>query len=497
MKFKRVESLIEAIAPKVAYRREQYREAITRGFEAAQRSRRTKNWRASSASANTELAPNLEILRNRSRDLIRNDPYAARAASLIPASVVGSGISCNIAMSSQVGDNELQRAWDEWANSTDCDFHGKLTFAGIQSQVMRSVFESGEGLLRIRRQGDGEVPLSLQVLEPDHIATQAGIIKPVGTNRVVNGVEVDKSGRVVAYHMYDEHPGSYGETSVSIRDTFTPKRVLAKNIIHVFRCDRPGQLRGIPWLSPVMLKLRELNEFEDAYLVRAKISACFSAFIYDSEAPDMLAKDPNSDFELEKLAPGIIEHLPPGKDIKFAEPKGEGGEQFKFFVATHLKAVASGIGVSYEALSGDFSEVNFSSARMGEQKFAENILSWQKNVLNPQLNDTVFKNFLAALGLSRGVSVSGVKASWTAPKRAIIDPTKEIPAKIKEIRAGVTTLSDAVRQSGKDPQRHFEELASDKKALADLGLILDSDPSQTTLAGQLQIDDEVESIEGN
>ena len=495
MKIKLFETLIETVSPKIAYKRQQFREAMGRSYDAAQRGRRTKNWYTSSASAESENAYQLETIRNRSRDLIRNDAYASRLASLIPSNVVAGGITCNIRKGDQVGDNDVQRAWDEWAQSTDCDFEGRVNLSGLQSQVMRCVVESGEGLVRIRRSSNGEVPLSLQVIEPDHIASSAVIANKASGNRVINGVELDRQGRVVAYYLYDEHPGASGQNVQNIRDNYTPKRVLAKNVLHIYRRDRPGQLRGVPWLHPVIIPLRELNEYQDAYLVRAKISACFSAFIYDSESPDNLGLEMSGGFGLEKLAPGIIEHLPPGKDIKFADPKGEGGEQYKHFISTHLKSIASAVGVSYEALSGDFSETNFSSARMGDLQFRRNIEAWQKNMLNPQLNDPVFKLFRSALALSRGVDVRGTSASWTPPKRDTIDPTKEIPAKIKEVRSGLATLSDAVRQSGKDPKKHFEELASDKKELEKLGLILDSDASQTTLAGQLQIEVDSENSE--
>lgn len=477
-----VDKFINIFSPQTAYKRAQFRVANEkRAYEAASRSRRTQNWKAPSSSANTENFYALETLRNRAREQVRNNPYANRIVTMIPNAVVGKGIVANITDPSPEIAMQAQDVWNEWTTTTACDYDNKLTFFGIQNQVMRAVVESGECLIRLRRTRD-DFPLKLQVLEADHIATERTFTVANGDNRVVNGIEVNSQNEVVAYHLYENHPGNTGIDMTDVRKTLLVTRVPASQIMHVFKKDRPGQMRAATWLHPIMMRLREIDEFEDAQLVKQKVSACFSAFIKDIEVPDQVS---TTEFDLEKLEPGIVEHLPPGKDISFASPPLPPSDSYKMFMAVNLHAVAAGVGVTYEGLTGDYSEVNFSSARMGDLQFRANVDCWQQTIIIPQLCVKTFAAFKETAMLA-GEPFEGISATWTVPRRDMIDPTKEIPARIKAIRAGMETLSDAIRQNGKDPAKHFDEIAADNERIDELGLVLDSDPRKTAASGLAQ-----------
>lgn len=481
-----LDRLINIFSPETAYKRAKFREANgTRTYEAASRNRRTQYWKAGSTSANTENITALETLRNRAREQVRNNPYANRLVSMIPNNVVGKGIVANISHPAPNIAQSAQMIWNDWASSTACDYDCKLNFAGIQNQVMRSVVEAGEVLVRLRRTNDA-FPLKLQVLEADHIATNRTFRRnEENENRVVNGVEIDAMGCPVAYWLYENHPGNIGSEILDIQKTLMTVRVPVEEIMHVFRKDRPGQLRGPSWLHPIMIRLREIDEFEDAQLVKQKISACFSAFIKDIEVPDQKS---TTDFDLEKLEPGIVEHLPPGKDIEFASPPLPASDSYKFYMSVNLHAIATGVGVTYEGLTGDYSEVNFSSARMGDLQFRANVDNWQQNIIISQFCKPAFDAFKST-ALLLGQPFDDMQATWTVPRRDMIDPTKEIPARIKSIRAGMETLSDAIRQNGKDPAKHFEEIKADNDTIDQLGLTLDSDPRKTASSGALQTEE--------
>lgn len=250
-------------------------------------------------------------------------------------------------------------------------------------------------------------------------------------------------------------------------------------------------MRGIPWTASAMLRLRDFDDFEDAQLLRQKIAASWAVFITDVQGSDDLSDDEAIELG-EKVEPGIIELLPPGRDVKFATPPGV--ENYKEYTTTVLKAIAAGIGISYEALTGDYSEVNYSSARMGWLEFSRNIDSWRSHMLNPMLNDKVFGWFLEASVLT-GMQPDGVKATWTAPRREMIDPTKEVPAKIKAIRAGIETLSDVVRQNGGNLDDQLQEAARVNETVDALGLVLDSDPRKVWQSGRFQDDPEAQTEE--
>ena len=363
---------------------------------------------------------------------------------------------------------------------------GLNNFYGLQLLAMRSVVESGEVLIRLRREPRRKIvdregverevpPISLQLLESDFIATDQQLNKKLDNGgAIIQGIEVDGQGRVVAYHLYQWHPGS-ADTFGFQKSLLDTVRVPAEEILHLYRMDRPGQLRGVPWLSPVMLRLRDFDLFEDAQLKRQQTAAMFTGFIHDLQGLDEPLSETDECEIGEKLEPGIMEILPPGKDIKFSSPPG--AENYGEYTSAVLHAIATGLGITFESLTGDLSQVNFSSARMGWLEMSRNIDTWRNNVMIQKMLVPAFAWFKAAAELI-GQSTTGARAAFTPPRREMIDPTKEVPALKDAVRAGFKTLSEAVRESGYDPDTHFAEMQSDKEMLDELGLVLDTDPSQ-------------------
>jgi lambda family phage portal protein len=227
-------------------------------------------------------------------------------------------------------------------------------------------------------------------------------------------------------------------------------------------------------LSPVVIRLKDLDDYEDGQLQRQKMASCFVAFVQDI-GPDMTDEDEECDELGEKLEPAQIEFLPPGKTVTFADPPAV--QNYNEYVTTLLHGIATGVGMSYEVLTGDLSQVNFSSARMGWLEFSRNIGAWRDGILTPYLLDPVAKDFMEILTIM-GANVENILPVHTPPKREMIDPTKEIPAAVEALRGGLTTWSDEISALGKDPKEHFQQYKQDLQALDELGIKLDSDPRQ-------------------
>lgn len=443
----------------------------SRKYEGASKSKRTSGWCTGFGDSNTQIAASLPTLRERSRDLRRNNAFAHKGIELITNNVVGKGISTRIS-----GPNSafLQQQWNLWTKS--CDYDGRLNLAGIQRLLMDSTTESGEVLIRKRYVNDN-FPIQYQVLESDFLSTSELDGKTQSGNTIIQGVEFGANGKRVGYHLYQTHPGSIVTTVTSLKTNLIP----ADQVYHIFKAERPGQVRGVPWLAPIMIKLRDLEDFEDAQLMRQKIAAMFTAFVHDINA-EVECED-TSDFG-ESMEPGIIEELPPGKTVTFANPPSV--ENYKEFTSAVKHAIAAGLGVSYEALTGDLSEVNFSSARMGWIEMGRNITSWRENILINQFLDGVVEDFKAMMEL-KGVRIADtVKFTHIPPKREMIDPTKEIPATIQAIRAGLTTLSDEISALGQDPEVVLQKLKDDQDKTDALGLKLKSNPKYTSDNGKMQ-----------
>lgn len=454
-----------------------------RKYEAASKKHKMDGWTtAGSGSVNTELSGVLNILRDRSRDLLRNNQYARNGVRVMSNYSVG-----NVGIQPQIIDRTNQRAieiealWNLWANSTDIDARGRKTWAGIMRLVFKTIVESGECLIRLRRRrpSDGlSLPIQLQILEPDHLDSSRDRGFSQG-NTIFHGIEFDSLERPVAYWLFPDHPGE--SSSIHIR-SFESQRIPAEDIIHIFDEERAGQVRGIPWLVSVILNLRRFDEYEFAQLERQKLAACFAVFIRDIECPDIT--EGKEDLLLDKIEPGIIEMLPPGKDISFANPPSV--EDYSEYSGQILHGISSGFGIPYELLTGDLGNVTFSSARMGMIPFIKNVKCWQNLMLIPQLCERVWTWFRQTEAIMKNKNIDKIQHSWTVPKVESLEPSREAEAEKKEIRSGLKTISQSIKERGRDPQEHFEEYARDIRMLEELNIILDSDASKIGGGGTAQ-----------
>lgn len=481
-----VDSMVGYFSPMAGLQRMQARRAIDlmRKYEAASAGRRMTGWNTTSGgSANSEVGPALTRVRERVRDLVRNNPNATRAVGLLESYIVGNGIVASLSAPRDKDKDKIRGLWNDWADSTDCSADGMHNFYGLQALAARTVAESGECLVirRIRRKSDGyriPVPLQLEVVEGDFIdTTKEGEIS--GGGFILQGVEFNSRNQRVAYWLFDRHPGERG---LSFKNAGVSKRVPAEDILHLYRIDRAGQVRGISWGAPCVVRIRDFDEYEDAQLMRQKIAACFSAFVRDIDntgGDDITEK---SDELPEKLESGNIEILPNGKTIEFPNiPVVQDDGHTK----RQLRSIAMGWGVTYEGLSGDLSGVNYSSGRIGQLDLKRNVGKWQNNMFIPRFCGTTFGWFKEAADLV-GAPVDGVRALWTPPKFEMIDPTKEIPAAISAIRGGIQSLPEVVREQGVDFEDHLKEIQKANTMLDQMGIILDSDPRKVMKAGILQ-----------
>ena len=473
-----LDGLIGFFSPAAGLRRVRARAATSvmrRHYEGAASGRRTQGWKRASGDANAVAGPALSRLRDVARDLVRNNGYAESAITTICDHVVGWGITPKpMPVSSQA-----VKLWKAWADTTACDADGAHNFAGIQRLVMRSIVESGEVLVRrrIRRPEDElPIPIQLQVLEPDFIDTLKTGIRLPGGGRIVHGVELDAIGRRVAYWLFPEHPGS------DLPGSTASVRVSAENVLHIYRRDRPGQLRGPSWFAPVLLKFKDFDEYDDATLMKQKVAACLALIVSDPDGSNtpIGTVDPLEP-TIDSLEPGAILRGIPG-EIDVVQPPSV--REYPDYIKTTLHAIAAGLGVSYEDLTGDYSQVNFSSARMARLRHWSRVEEWRWQMMVPMLCDPVWAWAMEAASIV-GLSVAPA-ATWTGSPMPMIEPELEGRAYKQNVRSGLMTLSEALRERGYDPEAVFNEMAADNKRIDELGLVLDSDPRKTSQQGLAQ-----------
>lgn len=468
-----IDQAVSFVSPEAGLRRQRARAAlqVVRSYDAAKHTRRTDGWRSSGSSANAEAVPSLATVRNRSRELVRNNPHALRAINMLVSKSVGTGIRAR-------WDKGAQPSWTEFCDT--CDFEGELDLYGLQAMVARASFESGEGLIRRIRGRSGRVPLQLQVLEPDYIDSTRFGPSPTGNgNIIIAGVEVDRGGRKVGYWLWDQHPGEIG----LFPRTLQSKRVDASEIILFGEKLRPGQLRFMPRLAASMMRMRDFDDYRDALIVKKKIEACFAAFVIGGTPSVPLGEattDTATNKRTETLSPGIIEYLNGAQDVKFAAPSTGSDDGFS---VQELHSIAAGAGVTYEQLTGDLSGVNYSSIRSGMLDFRDLVETWRWMYFMPMVMRRIGEWFLDAAWTAGSVRTQKYDVIWTPPKWPWVDPVKDVEAAKLEMRAGLSSLSEKIREMGYDPAVVFAEIKEERATLKADGTVVDSNAEVGTKSG--------------
>jgi lambda family phage portal protein len=452
-----LERAIGRLAPGLALARARNRAALSviqARYDIATPGNRMKSWRPRGTDADAAGAGRMRMA-HIARDMVRNTPFAERAKHMIASNVVGDGIIPKVKAETEAAREAMLRLVEEHFDTPAIDAAGRQNLYGLQRLAMHTVVEAGEVLVRRRRRDDRDglpLPFQLQVLEPDYLDDGRDSLFPDG-GMIHEGIEYDAIGRRVAYWLFPQHPGA----DRLARADYTSRRVPASEILHIYRQDRPGQMRGVTWFAPIALQLQDLADHQEAQLVRQKIAACFAAFRTSPEADSINGDDEGP--QLSSITPGRIQNLAPGEDIRFADPPGVTG--YDEFTQGVLRAVAAGLGVTYEALTGDLSRVNFSSARMGRMEMDRNVSAWQHLLLIPQMCQPIGRWAMEAMEVAQKLPRGAQGFDWVAPHRVLVDPTREIPALAAKVRAGFASRPAVIRELGFDPERVTAEIERD------------------------------------
>lgn len=438
-------------------------------YHAARGGRLTSGWGAGSTSADAEVANSLSVLRSRSRALIRDASYAKRAQTIVVNNVVGSGIGLQAQVvttrngPADRANSAIEAAWASWSRAARCHTGGTLALADVQRLLMAEVFEAGEVLVRMHRRpfGDSAVPLALEVIESERLADEYTQPLMPGDANVRMGVEADAFGRPVAYWIRRGFPGDVRRRVDAGPDVFD--RVPAEDVLHLRLVDRWPQTRGVPWMHTAMRRLNDMDGYSEAEIVAARAAANIVGFIKAPEAPDLGGNTAVEGAPVDgapndmPLEPGEVRHLAPGEDFVGFDPSRP-NPALSEFMRHMLREVAAGAGVSYESLSRDYSQSNYSSSRLA---LLDDRDSWRvlQQWFIRGFMEPVFRQWLHAAVLARaipGVSVTEYALNpekfeavrWKPRGWSWVDPTKEVNAYKEAIRAGLTTLTDVISATG-------------------------------------------------
>ena len=459
-----------------------------RTYQGAMSGRLTNSWITSVTSADAEIKTSIKKLRARSRQLVRDSDFARGAVRLIRNQVVGQGVRLQAQVRKQRGgrlddkvNKAIEDAWNEWARRDRCDVTGTMSLADIERLIVGSLAQDGEAIIRLIRQpfGRSAVPLALQVLEADLLDEEfVGKSSEPGSEWRM-GVEVNTYGRPLRYAFLQRHPGdnNFQNNRQAQRHVLVP----AADVIHLISQDglRPMQTRGVPMMASALNTLHHLSGFQEAHLVRKRASSALMGFI---QSPDGELDAGGEVFEQERVTsfePGTFSYLAPGESVQV--PSLDDDADFEPFVRAMLRSMASGFGVSYELLSSDYSQSNYSSSRLSRLSDKD---TWQafQNYLKEGFYQRVYEEWLRLAVLSNVVSLPTYEAEptrfrrvrWVCRGYSYVDPQKEVEASASAVRAGFKTLSECISDQGGDFDEVMRQRAHEQEVAAELGVQLDT-----------------------
>lgn len=410
-----------------------------------------------------DARPKQYVSRERILRLVAENPFARKALSALLNSIVGWGIT-----GAPGGSKALRTAFADWIKL--CDFQGRRDLYGLQELWVRSMLRDGEVFIARRWRNNVEgIPLRLQTFDKGMLATWK-----VGAN-IERGIEYDGDGVPIAYHFARARKGTRWATDNTIR-------LPAEDVIHLFHDEFVGQSEGVSIFDSVIKRLGDVEEGIEAEVVKANISACLVGFRYrtptdtgEDESIGMpVDNTPSDQPPVEELVPGMVETLDPGEQITFSNPPKTGGIGDLARIA--LLASSAGVGVTYEQMTGDLSNVNFSSYRAGALEFKRTVGRLQYLTLIPVCLDRVWGWFLQA-GIDFGrFANKPVPIKWTPPPFESIDRLGDAEADIVEMQAGLESRENLLSSRGYDQDEIIEQISAGMAKQKAAGLAFKGDP---------------------
>lgn len=433
----------------------------SRRFDAAAVNRLTASWQAGASSMDDDLRGSLDAIRNRSRDLFKNDAYAVKFGRMVRNNVVGAqGFVLQCAAVNpdgkpdQQANRAIENAWYRQCRPDNFDVTGKLGADDFWRAAIVTLARDGEILIRkVRGNGRGEFGYQLQLLDVARIDTNLNQESVNGSNAIIMGVEVDSYRKPVAYHLFKTlRQGTLGRER---------ERVPASETMHLFVPGDAEQTRGIPWMHAGMHLLRQLGGYREAAVIAARVGASKMG-IYtrtgDDEPPNE-GRDASGNF-VTTAEPGSFEVAPDGYKLDTWDPTYP-HDQFDAFCKATLRGIASAFGVAYPSLGNDLEGVNFSSIRSGVIEEREEWMVLQAWLIAVALVP-IFEDWLAwalmrgTIRLPNGSQLPAGKLdkfrehTWQGRRWSWVDPLKDVQASVLAIQNHLASPQQIAAQTGRD-----------------------------------------------
>jgi lambda family phage portal protein len=455
-------------------------------YDAGSSGIRNIGWSATNTPGEATNQSQRDTIRARARDLERNSDVAEAVLGALERNIVGTGIVMQAKVEDASGNEDdafntlVEDLWEKWCEPRNCDISGELSFFEMQDMIVRRKAVDGGILIIKTLTNDPKHPLKLQLREVDDIDSSINSYYSGkgGENRIINGVEIDDYNRPVAYWLRTIAPDGLWMNDST--------RVTADRVIYLRKKVRPTQIREMSEMSRTAPGIRDINEYAEAISVKERIMACLSVFIRKASPVGGVGRGPgvpatiesNSKLPELKLSPGLIQQLGPGDDVSVINPSGQAGNAKDFF-SFLVRKIGAGKGLSYETVSRDVSQVNYSSARQNLLEDRKTYRKEQKYLITHFCRE-VYTAWFISMVLSGQLNIPDfwrnkeryLKHTWLTPGWEWIDPLKEVKANETGLLTGQMTLADICAAKGQDWRDNLKQRAKEQEYAKELGLNL-------------------------
>ncbi len=501
-----VDGIVAAVNPEKGLRRMAARQKMGilnsgyGNYGASQYKKSMAGWLYSGGSAREDIEDNLDVLRQRSRDLYMGVPLATGAIKTMRTNVVGRGLRLKptidrevLGMDTEAAhalERQIEREWALWADSPDCDAARVDNFCELQQLAFMSWLMSGDclALMPMKPRKGQPYDLRVRLIEADRLSSPGGY--DTIDDHIIGGVETDSTGEVVAYHFSKYHPLSYSAAPAEwVRVPAYGEKSGRRNVIHIMTRERIDQRRGVPFLAPVIEALKQLGRYTDAELVAAVVNGLYAVFIEKQSPEDgppigsNVSEEDQVDAEDEttiELAPGAVIDLNEGEKANGVAP-GRPNSNFSGFVEAICRQIGSALEIPYELLLKTFT-ASYSASR-GALEEAWKMFRMYRTWLATDFCQVVYEEWLAEAVAKGRIAAPGFfsdplykkaysRAEWNGPARGILNPVQEVSAAEKRVKNGFSTRqSETMEMTGSDFYANVEQLKQEESKLKEVSNI--------------------------
>ena len=493
-----LDSVISAISPAWAFNRAKYRQALA-AYESAEPSR-LRNNAPDNRSGDSLVSKAGATIRGYARTQEQNYDLVEGILATLVDNVVGpTGISIEpqpMNTDGNIHDDfaaEILELYSDWRRRPEVTY--EMDWAASERLIARSWFRDGEALVQLltgRVVGIDHgtiVPFSVELIEADLLPME---FTDKGKG-IIQGVERNRWGRVLAYHLYDEHPGDINYTHIFQNTT----RIQADRMLHPKVVKRMRQARGVSIFAPMLRRIEDIKDYEESERIAARVAAAMCAYIKKGAPDEYTAPvDPEDDRSF-KVKPGMIfDRLLPGEEVGSIDTNRP-STLLEGFRDSMVRMLAASSRATFSSIARKY-DGTYSAQR---QELVESWIGYKSlsMLLASQVSYPVYKKFLDTAILSGSIVIPPdinirtlFDAECRGPAMPWIDPDKEEKANERAERAGHRSPQQIIRGMGGNPKTVMDEIALWRKMADEMGLVFTTDPKHEMQQSEEPIEPDID-----